>query len=235
MPSKGIAKTVKAVIVTKKKRHSRVPRNTLSFFPGHRDVVLQYCDTYSGPSILGIGNVQFKLNSLHRVQGALSVGISAASGAVGHQPYYYDQIRPMYDFYTVTKTKILVEICNAGGATVCSLRDCDDNSSIPTNMQLERERPFSNIKTFIERAGSPARMSKTFDIAKVAGVPRSKLLMDPLYAGTAVISNDPTNIIYANLTCARADAVFNTPFDFLVTVKIIQHVRFFGVTQQPQS
>ena len=225
-----------------KKKYNRKPRTAKgSIFPRTRTTTLRYAQSYVFTGEQGSGSVsvaQIQLNSCHSPEGSYAIYARQFTNA---QPYLYDQIRPMYDNYCVVKTKVKCTwACEyvtkysadyiANPSFIALLRDCDDNSTLPSDTQLEMVRPNAMYK--VTTSGKPVSISKTYDIAKLAGISRAQLLADPSNWGGSVSSSSPTNIYYAN---AVQQAIGSNINRASVLVEIHQTVVFIGPTQVGMS
>jgi len=219
---------------------SRIPRGTNSIFPVKKTVTLHYfASFYYNGSSGGVDGIQLKLNSIYSPEGTLTTYSRVFTNA---QPYYTDQIAPMYDNYCVTKCR--VKVCGSvannhpTGATyvtdapyIMTLRDCDDNSTVPTDTQLEVMRPNCAYK--IGNASNPIVLSKTFDLAKMAGMSKVKYLANKDNWGTSVSLADPYDLYYANAQMRKLgqESMFNPQ----ISIELWQTVVFFGTTQVSKS
>lgn len=203
-------------------------------FPNRKSCVLTYADTYTGTTGSSAGSfagIQLKLNSLHDPQGTLTIVSNTQGTAGGHQPYYYDQIRPQYGKYIVTRTDVKVWICNQG-YTVTMLRDNSDNAGVPSNFTLELERPNSS-KVIYNGNGDIKSMRKTFIMNKLAGKSYQEYLADPNNYGGSATSADPTNFLYANIQSSSVDNY--TGFACNLMVELRFHCVFLDPEEITQS
>lgn len=227
-------KAKRATVVVAKRR--KTPRSMIAMrspFPRTKSMVLTYADCYYG-AVSGAGgyaNLQIGLNNLHDPEQSLTNlnRISPTTG--GHQPYYYDQIRAMYGHYVVTKCRVTCTVMHTG-YTITMMRDNSDNAGVPTNFSLEYERP--NCSTVVcSGNGDSKTMTKTWDIAKLAGITRKQLIANENYWGGAVTSAGPTTNIYANIQAIYLD--YATSFTAQMSVRIDYWCTFFDPEEVVQS
>jgi len=207
------------------------PMSQQSPFPAAKFMKLRYADNFNGAGITTTpAGVQIVLNNLNDLVGTLT-GVTSAVSAGGHQPYYYDQIRPMYGKYIVYKTRITVRAMHTG-YTLTVLRDNSDNSTSPSNILLEAERPNAVSAVCSGNAGAVI-LSKTFDLPKLAGLSKKEYFADPAYSGTGASSGPPTGLLYANITSQYLDN--STSFTAQMNVIVDTWVKFYDPEQVAQS
>lgn len=237
--------TKKKVVIVKKrtrKQTNKLAPGPQSFFPKHKAVTLKYAQAYnytSGDSTVYHG-VNLQLNNAYNIEGSLTSGLTNMSRLFSNaQPYYFDQIYPQYENYVVTKTKVKVtytasSTINSGAvsyidnAFICTLRDCGDNSTIPSDLQLEMCRPNCGVR--YTEAGNAVSITKTFDLPKLAGQSLKEYMSDSRNWG--VNGGAPSQVFYANAMMYRNGNSINRP---TMLVEVYQTLVFFEPNQIAMS
>lgn len=166
---------------------------------------LGYSDLITTTSTTGaVQAQQFRVNSL----------FDPDLTNVGHQPYVFDQLSAIYSDYVVYGCKIDMRISCTGATKVVARPTV--SSTVPTNITLEQERPFSKSVIFTG-SGPTKRISMYVDVAKQWGVSKKQVATDDLFAGT--VSTNPTNITYLNVSVIAADqgSTVNAYIDYNLT------------------
>lgn len=210
-------------------RRSMLVSHHKTLFPPRFKMKLRYTDTFvSQTNGVSANWQQYILNGLYD---PLSTG-------TGHQPRGFDQICPvLYTGYNVTGCKVLIqgrfESANLDTAPVTGQLYVGAQPSSSVNLpgswsEALETKEFSVISRTDQQV---VRFSKYFDIARVIGIPRSKIVNNPNYNGTSV-SNPVTG---ATLSIGFIEAHPNQVINFCYSVTLIYYVEFFGPAFLPQS
>lgn len=156
-----------------------------SGLPNSVRMKMVYADTLNYTTSVTPYNVFYRLNDLY----------DPFQGAGGHQPYYFDQMTPLYNHFIVTGCHVEIKASTSTVAAVVGMKAQPDTTSV-TSLGAGIERPYSRSGTVVP-GGRALYLSKYFDIAKLFGVNRQAILSDDLYRGTA--SATPTNVYFLNI------------------------------------
>lgn len=199
-----------------------VPRYMTPFPPKYR-IKLVYtgwiADGRAGNGTTSNTAYTFKLNSCYDPYGG-------STGQYNIQSMYYDQVSQLYKRYCVSGAKVEIKYCPPTVEHAMTLIRPTTVSTTPTDFQLEESRPNS-IKRTISTGGDGSYIKAYFDIAKIHGVSKSKLMNDDLYS--ALTTADPTLICYLHiLNCNSANTTTDNPLSF--NVKITQYITLYDRT-----
>lgn len=213
---------------TRKRKTSRYagiprPRLTASGMPPNYPVNMKYaCQFVVTVPAYGVPVAkQFRLNSLYSPE---------MSG--GHQPYFYDQLKVLYDYYKVLSCTATINIFTPV-ALIASIRP-DDNTTVPSNLTLEMERPSCPVVLF-SSVGERLQYRKNYDIAKVLKMSRKEYIEDEqlkVPVGQSPGADYPAilNILMANPDIGDT----NVAYCYLTVVLQYQAV-MLDITVQSQS
>lgn len=155
----------------------------------------------------------------------------------GTQPVGFDQWSAFYNRYRVDKVQVEVDFANLStiSATDVLVLANNDNASIATQAAFQAATcaPFANDKLLnITGSGQDAcRIVRTYDIAKVLGVDKTRHRGNPDYS--AVISANPTESCYLHIVAQ--DVLFNSNISLRFKFKITYLTTFFDRNQLAQS
>lgn len=193
------------LIKGQKKQRKNIRRVDLkrSPFPPNHYCKLDYFDTYILTQTSGIGQTQqWRLNSLWDCDYTHVTG--------DHQPYYYDQISPMYAKYRVYSVKMdYWYTCDNGSAVPVDSQlvfrptpDGTTPTSSPLGLIVESERPNSIIRVFAA-GGPPVTGTLFFSCRKILGMSKRQYDSDDTLGaatGTNPISSPYLNCLSLSTT-----------------------------------
>lgn len=210
------------------KRNMLVSRNK-TLFPPRFKMKMRYTDTFvSQTNGVSANWQQYMLNGLYD---PLITG-------TGHQPRGFDQICPvLYASYNVTGCKVLIEgrfeSANLDTAPVTGQLYVGAQPSgtvvLPGSWSEALETKEFDVITRTDQ--QYVRFSKYYDIAKVVGVPRFKVVNEANYTGTSAANPTAGAVLSVGFIEAHPNQVVN--FNYSIT--LVFYVEFFGPTLLPQS
>lgn len=123
----------------------------------------------------------------------------------GHQPMYRDQIATLYKYYRpyACKYRIIISTDTTSGASGISgtVRPTYDTAT-PGDYDEECEQPYS--RRYQINPYKPAVIRGYIDYADLLGVPKSRYMMDDIFASS--VGSAPTQSIILNITGQASDA-----------------------------
>jgi hypothetical protein len=121
----------------------------------------------------------------------------------GHQPLGFDQWSAFYNRYRVDKVKVVVDLLPLNSiytdVVIQASNDATALSTLATVLSAV-ESPFSKAFMMSGNNTMVRHFQKTYDLAAITGVTRSKYITDDIYAATTGAS--PTEILALHL-CAQ--------------------------------
>lgn len=200
-----------------------------TLFPPRFKMKMRYTDTFvSQTNGVSASWQQYMLNGLWD---------PLVTGA-GHQPRGFDQICPvLYTAYNVTGCKVMIEgrfeSSNLDTAPVTGQLYVGAQPSgsvvLPGSWSEALETKEFSVITRTDQQW--VRFSKYYDIAKVIGIPRSKVTNNSNYNGTSA-ANPISGVI---LSVGFIEAHPNQVINFNYSVTLVFYVEFFGPALLPQS
>lgn len=171
-------------------RVSRGLGGSTTGWPRERWATLRY-QSFPGnvaTDVNGFATMSFRLNSVHDPD---------FSGA-GHQPMGFDEYSAIYQQYTVTTCKAIVgSSCNSPMQIIMS-------PAVPataaTSGTTEMERSGAVTTLINPTTGNTGQICATYDVARVFGMTREKLMNANAFSGTPAAS--PSSSCYLNISCA---------------------------------
>lgn len=125
----------------------------------------------------------------------------------GHQPYGFDELAAIYNFYTVYSVDITLTVIPDGtagiGAAIVPQRDAAIYSSLETLNELP-----GTVSKYVP-TGQPLIIKKHIDIPELLGVPKLFLLHSGNYSGTG--STSPIEGAYATMYTMATGATVDPP------------------------
>jgi len=143
---------------------------------------------YSEVALLTAGNIQYLFN-------ANSVFDPNATG-VGHQPYGFDQLSPIYNRYRVISCKYVVNAYSSAGGTTGAIRfgTLLANEIPPINNMSElAENPRAQTRVQIV-GGSTQTIKGKISIPSLMGRTKSQYMADDRYQ--ALVTANPQELAY---------------------------------------
>lgn len=189
---------------------------------------LIYSDFYdTATNGIGILYHQFNANSLYDPDFTFT----------GHQPRGFDQLMTLYQSYTVTGVKIIVE----GRLTSANL----DTNPITGNIILGCLQPNGGVlpvdmtdasenrqyATYVRGDQTSFKLSKYFSIAKIVGVPSSRVITNDQYTGTVSSSPSYTPLINLGFVEMNSSVVMRCKYN----VTLIYYVQLSSPVQMNRS
>lgn len=171
-------------------------------FPSSKFVKMCYFDTIALTQTAGTGVVQqFRLNSLYDFDYT----------NVGHQPYYYDQLTPMYATYRVYGVKIDYEYtCDSGAGVPLESQivfratpDGTTPTASPLGFAVESERPFS-LNRMYSSGGQPCTGTLKYSCRQILGMSKGQYNDDDKTA--AAVTTNPATVPYLNVVAISTAA-----------------------------
>lgn len=198
-----------------------------SFLPQSVTTVHNYCEFYSMSAAGGqLIPQKFNLNSVFDPD--LSGG--------GHQPMGRDQLAALYSRYRVDKVKVKVQWSKVtdgviGFHAMIANNDATTLTQTPSNI-MEQSFQKSGTTSYAN-GGSKTTVgfSKTFDLATITGVSKSKYKSDDNYQ--ALVGSDPTEVII--LHCMCGDVLLSSAYNAVLTIKLQYFTTWFDPIVVGQS
>lgn len=146
----------------------------------------------------------------------------------GHQPYMYDQLKALYGKWTVTGCKLNIigrwrtNDINTNPIIGNIILTAGNTATIvlPTSVGNAREQQLSAVYTNADT--EVVRVSKYYDIGKVLGIPRNRVLSEDNLSGT--ISADP--LTQAQVFIGMVNQNMGYATNFQGTITLTYYVRF---------
>ena len=221
--------------VRRRRNYRRTYRPTMlvsrskTLFPPRFKMKMRYTDSYvTQTNGVSANWQQYMLNGLY----------DPYITGTGHQPRGFDQICPViYTAYNVTGCKVMIEgrfeSANLDTAPVTGQLYVGAQPSgaivLPGSWSEALEtKEFSCITRTDQQW---VRFSKYYDIAKVIGIPRSKITNNPNYNGTSAANPTAGAVLSVGFIEAHPNQVIN--FNYSIT--FVFYVEFFGPAFLPQS
>lgn len=198
-------------------------------FPNVWHGKLRYSGTFTlttdGTVAQTIGSEQtFKLNSLY----------DPDLTNLGHQPFGYDQLTPIYRKYSVQATTVDLEFFGSNSDDVVALFTVQSGQNTTalaaSNVDAARERQSVMARNMPINGENRWRHVETFPIHVVEGRPKQLTLIDDAYM--AAVTSDPTNVVYLRMAAA---ATVNTGKAVNVNVILTFHCTMFARISMAQS
>lgn len=151
----------------------------------------------------------------------------------GHQPYYYDQLIPLYDHYTVIGSKCSIKVYpvfNQSVGVACDFGAFinDDNTTITTDPDYLAEYQTTKSRVLLQTTARPTLLTLKWSARKYFG---KGVLANVDLQGTA--TSNPNEQSYYNIYVTPAD---NTSVvTFQVQVKIQYIAVWKELKEVPQS
>lgn len=220
-PAKKTAKKL-----TKRAPRSRItarsdtnPRQAVNFLPPNRQIILRYNDFNKMTSSAGsAATVQFRMNSLYDPDYTY----------IAHQPYLFDQISPLYNYYCVIKFTVILRYTALSNPMRVVLEPRFNNSSVTADLQAVMER--NNSLNFIAVPGETGYKKYTCYLPKLAGY--SSVINYKQTCG-AVPSANPVVVCWLTLHAQSMDT--STTGSLLVDYEMYFDTAFEQPVQQAQS
>lgn len=221
----GKSQTVKPRRKTMYRRRKRTNTTSLiksfpsSGLPNSVTMKMVYAETLNFSASSSASNVFYRLNDLY----------DPYQGVGGHQPYYFDQMTPLYNHFIVTGCKVEVKASSITVPALVGMKAQPDTGALGLAQQ-GIERPYCRTGTAVP-GGRALYMKQYFDISKLFGVSRQAILSDDLYRGSGIAT--PTNVYYLN--------IFHQPIDGASTnycpmeIKLTYYVKWTNRVRQTQS
>jgi len=167
---------------------------------------------YGFPSSIYYSHRQFDQLTLNPTSGSVDYAryqvnypYNAYSG--GHQPYAFDQLSAIYQFYTVYSVDITFTVLPSGangiGAAIVPQRDATIYSSIETLNELP-----GAVSKYVP-VDQPLIIKKHLDLSELLGVPKLFLLHSGNYTG--VDTTSPSQGAYATMYVMATGAAVDPP------------------------
>lgn len=134
----------------------------------------------------------------------------------GHQPMYYDQLTPIYNHYTVVKSRFKCQLVNGGSVPyVMTVFKDDDGSPNITSVYTPPERTGAISRIVNSSAFEPPWLYQAWDAVQTFGP--NPTANDNLQGGTTSNPVEQTYYIIhlydAGLTTASVSVVVNIEYD----------------------
>lgn len=205
-----------------------VPRRTMmvnpsrSLVPNRYRTKLVYSQVYN-TSTNGVGILwnQWAMNGLY----------DPDLTSTGHQPMGFDQLCPtLYSTYAVRGCKVVLEgrfrTGNPSNEFVGNIIIGGTATGVSLPSSIDTANESRQYFTFTRDDSKHFRVSKYFDVAKVVGVPRNKIITEVTYAGTN--SNNPaaTHLVNIGFIGMVPSFVVNIQY----TITLVYYVDFYAPT-----
>lgn len=149
--------------------------------------------------------------------------------AVGHQPYYRDQIAVLYERYTVHGFKIeLTGTCTTGSMFFGFKTQAD--TTVLSTASLGIERPDCKY-ALVVAGGQPRTISHYYPINRVFGVSKSKIMDEDNFS--AEKGSDPVEQHYLQTFAQHADD--SSTCIGVLTHKVTYYCRWYDRTRHAAS
>lgn len=136
---------------------------------------------------------QFRLNSLY----------DPDYSGTGHQPYYYDQLAALYNYYTVYGCSVEIEAgTETTTSTVLLVMGPALDSATPTDLELQKERPQSRW-AMLDAGGEAKTIQRYYRIHSIFGRTKRQVLSDDTFSATS--NNNPYKQVYLNINAIATD------------------------------
>jgi len=178
-------------------------------------------------SIAGVsGDYIFRLNSIYDPD--LSGG--------GHQPMGFDQLAALYNRYQVKSVKVKIvghkETDNVVGVMAFQANnDATSKAAYPISQIKEQPNTTVRYSNFYNTNDKPCTITKTYDLAKVTGVSKTKYMTDDRYQ--SAFNNNPAEDIIGHLVVN--DMLATTGTTWVTNVRIEYNVDCFDPVDYAQS
>lgn len=183
---------------------------------------LKYADEWVGPSSLGVpNNYIFNLNSL----------FDPNRTGTGHQPYGYDQIAALYDYYRVYAVSYCIEV-TGNTATSTPRLTVLPFDGLPSSGTRTLDMEYSRAITKEGSVGNCKVMIRgRISLPNLRGQTRQEYIADDgNYAGTGA---SPSHVLSLNCIVCHPDPA--TTLDFQARVLLVYHCEFWDPVVLGQS
>lgn len=199
-------------------------------FPPHMDVKLPYEYTFTLSSTAGFARI-FGTEQVFRLNSLFDPDLTN----VGHQPFGYDQLTPIYGKYAVTACEVELEFFGSNtddlfvgftiqsGQNTTALGGSDIDAAGERQSVLVRALPINGV-------GNRWVHKELFPIHLIEGLPSGVVLRDDNYQ--AVVTTNPNAQSYLRIAAAT---VVNTSKACQCKAKLVYHARMFDRVSMAQS
>lgn len=207
--------------------------NRLAVFPTSKIIDLVYCDQIN----LASATLTPLTGSAVVYRTGCIYDPDASNVGTNHQPYFFDQISSLYQYYQVFEFAWNVSFFNATTNTcfaAVQITDSGDQSySIATKQMYQlRERPGGWVSPVTVYGNRQVSCSGSVKLWNVEGIPYTQYRDDEDYQ--ALMAAVPT--LTGNLSIAVGDlASPATASNVLISVKLVYKARVWGLVTQSTS
>jgi len=151
---------------------------------------------------------------------------------VGHQPYFRDQIAPLYRYYLVLGAKFRLKLINntTGGIVLLAVTISPTGDAPPTGYDYLCEIPYTKRLTLNGSQSKPTFYNRYVDNAATITVPKQAYITDAAYLTST--GTNPAILTTYNLSYATP---FNGAVAFMVNLQIDYWVVYSSQIIQAQS
>lgn len=180
----------------------------------------KYADSFSFASGATPHTQFFRLNSMY----------DPDQSGVGHQPYYYDQMTPLYNRCIVYGCHVKLKATCGTNQAIVGFKDQIDTSAISTAVDA-CERPNAKY-ALLNNGAKGAYLSKYFPINKLFGVTKSMVLNGEMdFSHDA--SGNPLRQWYLQIFAQNPDS--STATNIQYTIELIYYTKWIDRKRQNQS
>lgn len=157
---------------------------------------------------------QFRLNSVY----------DPNYTGTGHQPYYYDQMAALYNYYCVYGCVVEIEAGTETTTSTCLLAFSPTlDGGTPMDADILKERPQSRWAT-LDAGGEAKTLSKYYRIASLFGRTKRQLLSDDTFASPK--GGNPGKTVYLNINGIATDKTAVAKINCAITMTF--YVQWYG-------
>lgn len=218
----GRRKNQKRVNRRRMRRYRRKPRTTLvnrslQPFPSRYITKLKY----SGAFVLNVGNNYSQTMNLNSVYDPDRTNL-------GHQPYGYDQITPLYNRYRVISCSYVINAYSGSTPIRYACLPCNETPPI-NNLSELCENPRARFKLQYPGGNTTSIIGKSY-LPALVGRNKTQYMADDRYQATVV--NNPAELALLYIT---AQSMADAATDVNLTVTLEYTVEFFDAHPLDQS